>query len=165
MNRKGWLQQPLLSLLLLAGWLLLVDEYSSPGHWVFALVLALGIPRLLGHWWPPFPRVVSWSALIVFVCRGLTDIVLGNLQVARLALGPQAHLEPVFVTFETRLDNELAVYMMLSAISLAPGSVSTRFDENSRQVEVHALHCTDREALVEEIRERYERQLQKVFAC
>ena len=55
--------------------------------------------------------------------------------------------------------------MMLSAISLAPGSVSTRFDEDTRQVEVHALHCTDQDALVEEIRVRYERQLQKVFAC
>lgn len=165
MNRKGWLQQPLLSLVLLASWLLLVDDYSSPGHWLFALILALGIPRLLGHWWPPFPRIASWSALAVFAWRSLTDIVMGNLHVARLALGSQAHLEPAFVTFETRLDNELAVFMMLSAISLAPGSVSIRFDENSRQVEVHALHCTDHEALVEEIRERYERQLQKVFAC
>lgn len=101
----------------------------------------------------------------MFFWRGLTDIIMGNLQVARLALGSQAQLEPVFVSFKTELDSELAVFMMLSAISLAPGSVSTRFDEDTRQVEVHALHCTDQDALVEEIRVRYERQLQKVFAC
>lgn len=165
MTKKGWLQQPLLSVVLLNTWLLLVDDYSSPGHWLFALVLALGLPRLLGHWWSPFPRIASWSALAVFVWRGFVDIIMGNLQVARLALGSQRHLEPIFVSFETTLDSELAIFMMLSAISLAPGSVTTRFDEDSSQVEVHALHCTDEEGLIEEIRERYERQLQKVFAC
>ncbi len=165
MSPKGWLQQPLLSLVLLASWLLLVDDYNSPGHWLFALVMAIALPRLLGHWWQPFPRIASWGALAVFFWRGLTDIIMGNLQVARLALGSQAQLEPVFVSFKTELDSELAVFMMLSAISLAPGSVSTRFDEDTRQVEVHALHCSDQDALVEEIRVRYERQLQKVFAC
>lgn len=165
MQKKGWFQQPLLSLVLLAGWLLLVDDYTSPGQWAFAIVLALGIPRLLGHWWQPWPRIASWSALGVFVWRGLNDIIMGNLQVARLALGSQKHLQPAFASFETRLDNELAIFMMLSAISLAPGSVSTCFNEESRMVEVHALHCPDPDVLVEEIRQRYEQQLQKVFAC
>lgn len=164
MGKKGWLQQPLLSLVLLAGWLLLVDDFTSPGHWLLAAILALGIPRLIGHWWPPLPRVASWSALGLFIWRSLVDIFLGNLQVARMALGPQSGLEPAFVTFETKLDNDLAVFMLMSAISLAPGSVSTRFDEVSRQVEVHALHCTDQQALVADIRQRYEQLLQKVFA-
>ena len=163
MGKKGWLQQPLLSLVLLVGWLLLVDDFSSPGHWLFAAILALAIPRLVGHWWPPLPQVSSWSALVLFIWRSLVDIFLGNLQVARMVLGPQGKLEPVFVTFETKLDNDLAVFMLMSAISLAPGSVSTRFDEVSRQVEVHALHCTDQQALVADIRQRYEQLLQKVF--
>jgi len=55
--------------------------------------------------------------------------------------------------------------MLMSAISLAPGSVSTRFDEETREVEVHALHCTDEAELVAEIRQRYEQLLQRVFAC
>lgn len=164
MGKKGWLQQPLLSLVLLAGWLLLVDDFTSPGHWLLAAILALGIPRLIGHWWPPLPRVASWSALALFIWRSLVDIFMGNLQVARMALGPQTGMEPVFVTFATKLDNDLAIFMLMSAISLAPGSVSTRFDEVSRQVEVHALHCTDQQALVDDIRQRYEQLLQKVFA-
>lgn len=164
MAKKGWLQHPLLSLVLLVGWLLLVDDFASPGHWVLAAVLALGIPRLVGHWWEPLPRIASWSALALFISRSFVDICLGNLQVARLALGSQAKLDSVFVTFTTELDNELAVFMLMSAISLAPGSVSTRYDEATRQVEVHALHCTDKQALVDDIRQRYEQLLDKVFA-
>lgn len=165
MGTKGWLQQPLLSLVLLACWLLLMDDYTSVGHWLFGSLLALGIPYLLGHWWPPLPRIADWRALTVFVGHSLVDIIIGNLQVARLALGPPTRLQPVFVRFETRLDNDLAIFMMMSAISLAPGSVSTHFDEDTRLVEVHALHCADEEVLIADIRRRYEQLLQKVFAC
>lgn len=165
MDRKKWLQQPLLSLVLLLCWLLLVDDFTSPGHWLFGALLGLVIPRLLVHWWPAMPGIASWRALLQFLWRGMVDIFMGNLQVARLALGPQQHLQPVFVRFETRLDNELAIFMLMSAISLAPGSVSTCFNPDDNSIEVHALHCTDEQQLVVDIRERYEQLLQKVFAC
>lgn len=164
MSTRGWLQQPLLSLVLLLGWLLLVDEFASPGHWVFGALLALAIPRLVGHWWPPLPRIASWPALLLFVWRSLVDIVMGNLQVMRLALGPQRSIQPVFVTFHSELDNELAIFMLMGAISLAPGSVSTHFNPADNSIEVHALHCTDEAQLVADIRERYEQLLKKVFA-
>lgn len=164
MNKQKWLPQPLLSLTLLLVWLLLVDDYTAPGHWVFGALLALVIPRLLGHWWPPLPRIASWPALLLFVWRSLVDILLGNLQVARLALGPQSHLQPVFVRFESELDNELALFMLMSAISLAPGSVAVAFNPQDSSIEVHALHCTDEAELVADIRQRYEQLLKKVFA-
>lgn len=163
MNTRSWLPQPLLSLVLLAVWLLLVDDYSSPGHWVFGAVLALAIPRFIGHWWQPLPRIASWPALVVFLWRVLVDIIVGNLQVARLALSPQTDIQPVFVSFTSELESELALYMMMSAISLAPGSVATRFDPANNSVEVHALHCTDEDELVADIRQRYEQLLKKVF--
>ena len=164
MNKHKWLPQPLLSLALLLVWLLLVDDYSAPGHWVFGALLAWLIPRLLGHWWPPLPRIASWPALLLFVWRSLVDIILGNLQVARLALGPQSHLQPVLVRFESELDNELALFMLMSAVSLAPGSVAVTFNPQDNSIEVHALHCTDEAELVADIRQRYEQLLKKVFA-
>lgn len=164
MKQRKWFAQPLLSLMLLLVWLLLVDDFTAPGHWLFGALLALVIPRLLGHWWPPLPRIASWPALLLFIWRSLVDIILGNLQVARLALGPQRQLQPVFVIFHSELDSELAVFMLMGAISLAPGSVSTHFNPADNSVEVHALHCTDEAQLVADIRERYEQLLKKVFA-
>lgn len=158
-----WFKQPMLSALLLLAWLLLVDSFTSPGQWLFGALLALAIPRLMQHWWLPAPKVRSWSALVVFFWRALVDIVLGNIDVARMALGPQGHLQPTFVEYTTELNNDLAIFMLMSAISLAPGSVSTCFNRETKRIEVHALHCTDEEALLSNIRQRYETILQQVF--
>lgn len=159
----NWFKQPMLSALLLLAWLLLVDSFTSPGQWLFGVILALAIPRLMQNWWLPAPRIRSWSALLLFLWRALTDIVLGNIEVARLALGPQGHLEPKFIEFHTELNNDLAIFMLMSAISLAPGSVSTCFDRETKRIQVHALHCTDVDALLATIRQRYEVVLQQVF--
>ncbi len=161
---KKWFAQPMLSVLLLFSWLLLVDDFTSPGHWFFAALLALAIPRFLYGWWPPTPKIKSWPALIVFLWRALVDIVLGNIQVAKMALGPQQRLQPGFVEYHTSLDNDLALFMLMSAISLAPGSVSTCYNRQKRRVEVHLLHCEDEQAELDNIRQRYEEVLLRVFA-
>ena len=165
MLKKGWLQQPLLSLVLVISWLLLVDTFTSPGHWLFAVALALVIQRLIGHWWEPLPKIVSWKALLLFGWYVFIDICKGNLQVARMALASQEELQPAFLRFETTLNNDLAIFMLMSAISLSPGSVPTCFNQESGSIEVHVLHCTDEEAQVMEFRQRYEQLLQQVFAC
>lgn len=159
----NWFKQPMLSALLLLAWLLLVDSFTAPGHWLFGAILAVLIPRLTQNWWLSAPKIRSWSALVLFFWRALTDIVLGNIDVARLALGPQARLEPKFAEFYTELDNDLAIFMLISAISLAPGSVSTCYNRETKRIEVHALHCTDVDALLDTIQQRYERLLQQVF--
>jgi len=158
-----WLRQPMLSVLLLLSWLLLVEDFTSPGHWLFALVLALVIPRLLHGWWQPAPRIKSWSALLLFVWRTLIDIVLGNIQVAKMALGPQQQLQPGFIEYHTKLNNDLAIFMLMSAISLAPGSVSTCFNRANKRIEIHLLHVEDQQQAQEDIRQRYEQLLQQVF--
>lgn len=159
----NWLRQPMLSLLLLFSWLLLVDSFNSPGHWLFAVVLALLIPRLLHGWWSPAPKISNWRALLLFIWRTLVDIVLGNIQVAKMALGPQKHLQPGFIEFYTQLENDLAIFMLMSAISLAPGSVSTCFNPETRRIEVHLLHCENEQQELDGIRQRYEEVLQQVF--
>lgn len=159
-----WLGQPFLSALLLVSWLLLVDSFSSPGHWLFGALLAVLIPRLLHGWWPPSPRIKSWPALLVFFQRALVDIVLGNIEVAKRALGSQDRLRPEFIEFHTSLKDDLAVFMLMCAISLAPGSVSTCFNRESRRLEVHLLHCDDAQRELENIKQRYEQLIQQVFA-
>lgn len=161
----NWFRQPMLSLLLLLSWLLLVDSFTTPGHWLLGIALALIIPRLIQTWWLPAPAVQSWTALGLFFWRVLVDIIKGNIEVARMALGPQERLEPKFIEFETTLDNDLAIYMLMSAISLAPGSALTGYDEPCKRIGVHALHCTDTGQLEAGIRERYENILHRVFAC
>ena len=66
MNRSKWLTHPLGSLGLLLVWLLLVDDFTSVGHWLLGGFLAVLIPRFTASWWPRLPRIRSWKHMFVF---------------------------------------------------------------------------------------------------
>lgn len=84
---------------------------------------------------------------------------------ARLALGRVDQLQPMWVQLPYELDNDLAIYLLASAISLAPGTVATNVNRQESLLTVHALHCDDAQALIAEIKQRYEQPLKEVFAC
>lgn len=163
MRRSKWLTHPLGSLGLLLVWLLLVDDFSSVGHWLLGGFLGLLIPRLTASWWPRLPRVRSWKYAFVFSQHMLIDIIVANFQVARLALGSMEKLQPVWVQVPYELDSDLAIYLLASAISLAPGTVAASVNRQTSTLTVHALHCDDAQALIAEIKQRYEYPLREVF--
>lgn len=163
--RTKWLAQPVLSLTLLLTWLLLVDDYSSAGHWLFGALLAVLIPRFTHSWWKPLAPVKRWDLMLVFLWRVLVDIIAGNIQVAKMVLGNSSKLQPLFVEYDTVLKNKMAVFMMMSAISLAPGSVSTKYEKKRRKLQVHVLHSLSEQEVKQEIRQRYEQILQRIFSC
>lgn len=165
MSGGKWFAHPLGSLGLLLVWLLLMDDFTSVGHWLLGGFLGLLIPRLTSTWWPRLPRVCSWQQLFIFSQHMLVDIVVANFQVARLALGRVDNLQPCWVQVPYDLDNDLAVYLLASAISLAPGTVATSVNRQQRILTVHALHTKDEQALIAEIKQRYEQPLKGVFAC
>lgn len=165
MSRRKWLAHPLGSFSLLMVWLLLVDDFTSVGHWLLGGFLAVMIPRLTAGWWPRLPRVCSWKHLFIFSHHMLLDIIIANFQVARLALGRIDTLRPLWVEVPYELDNDLAIYLLASAISLAPGTVAASVNRQASTLLVHALHCEDEAALVAEIKQRYEQPLREVFAC
>jgi len=165
MTRSKWLAHPVGSVGLLLVWLLLVDDFSSVGHWVLGGFLGVLIPRLTVTWWPRLPHINSWKHVFVFTQHMLVDIVVANFQVARLAMSRVKNLQPRWVQVPYELEDDLAIYLMASAISLAPGTVTTGVDREARILTVHALHNEDEEALIAEIKQRYEQPLKEVFAC
>lgn len=165
MKRSKWFSHPIGSLALLFVWLLLVDDFTSLGHWLLGGCLGLLIPRLTVTWWPRLPRIKSWKHALIFTRHMVTDIVIANFQVARLALGPMHQLQPCRVAVPHNLEHELAIYLLASAISLAPGTVSVDIDRDAGVLIIHALHTVDEHGLIAEIKQRYEQPLQEAFAC
>ncbi|MFT0211073.1 Na+/H+ antiporter subunit E [Pseudomonas sp. F1_0610] len=165
MKKRRLLAHPLMTLGLLFVWLLLVDDFTSVGHWILGTVLALSLSYLTDHWWPPLLKIHSWKSLFVFMTHMLTDIVKANLDVARLILGSTEKLDPSYIEVPYELENELGIFMLASAISLAPGTVATSVDWRKKRLQVHALHCEDSNALIAEIKQRYEQPLLEVFPC
>jgi multicomponent K+:H+ antiporter subunit E len=158
------LPHPILSLGLVPVWLLLKNS-MAPGQAMLALVLAVLIPLLTHRFWPESsPR---WRPLLTLRLTGrlLWDILIANLMVARLVLGPQGGLKPAFVRVPVALENPLALTMLAGAISLTPGTVSVDVRPDDGCILMHSLHVEDVQTMVTDIKERYERPLKEIFQC
>jgi len=105
---------------------------------------------------PLFARLLITLRLIAVI---LKDIVVANLQVARLILGRQENLSPGFVTVPLRVRDPRAVSCLAAIVTMTPGTVSAELSDDRTWLYVHALDLRDAEALVTLIRERYEQPL------
>ncbi len=164
MRRFRWLPMPVHSLLLFAVWLLL-NNTVAPGHLVLGAFLALTIPLLCAPLQTPQPIVRRPLLTIRYTLRVLADIIVANVEVAILVLGPMRRLQPAFVAVPLELTSELPLTVLASTVSLTPGTVSAELSEDRRWLYVHALHMTDEQALIRSIKSRYEAPLKEIFAC
>jgi multicomponent K+:H+ antiporter subunit E len=160
--RPGWLPHPALSLVLGLAWLLL-QRSVAPAQVLWAIVLALGVPRLVHGFIGDSVRVRSLDTMLRLTRVVLWDIVVSNLTVARLTLDPRAEPQPAWVEFPLAATHPTAVALLATIITITPGTVSCVVDETRRLILVHALDCDDAGALVAQIRQRYERPLRCIF--
>ncbi|MDN3988721.1 Na+/H+ antiporter subunit E [Zwartia vadi] len=161
---KAWLPYPVLSLLLVAVWLLLAAELSV-AHIVLALFLAWGIPLLCRPFLAGLPHVRQPLAALRLVMVVTYDIVVANVAVARLVLGPPERLRPAFVEVPLTLTQPMSISLLASIITMTPGTVSSDLSKDNKVLIVHALDCSDTDALVSDIKQRYEKPLLEIFGC
>lgn len=153
---------PLYSLLLAGVWLLMVVSLS-PGHILLALLAGWALPYFTSALWPPRPRLAKPLGMLRFIATVLYDIVVANVVVALLILGPSRRLNPGFVVYPLALEDRLAITVLANTISLTPGTVSADVSLTRRALLIHALNVDDADELVRSIRERYEKPLQEIF--
>ncbi|MEW6728154.1 MAG: Na+/H+ antiporter subunit E [Pseudomonadota bacterium] len=156
------LPHPILSLSLLLIWMLLNNSLSA-GQLLLGSLLAVLIPRLTAAFWPESVRIRRPGVLLRFVGIVLWDILVANFIVARRILGPVEALRPGFMRIPLDVQSPLAISLLANTISLTPGTVSCDVSPDRRFLLVHALHVTDVEAEIRQIKSRYEQPLQEVF--
>jgi len=157
------LPHPLLSLVLWAIWLMLVGSVA-PGQLVLGAVLAIGVPVAVAPWLGPRgkrlhkPWTIARLALVV-----LYDIVRSNFDVTRRVLGPERAIRPAFVRVPLALADPRAIGVLAAIITMTPGTLTAEIDADCSQLTVHALHVDDPDALVADIKKRYEMPLKEIF--
>lgn len=158
---NAMLPAPLLSATLFATWLLL--NGVSAGQVVLGAVLALAIPRLTERFRPERPRIRNWGAVVRLVFVVLWDIVVSNVQVALLILGPERRIEPRFVWLPLAVRDPYAIASLAGIITMTPGTLSADLTDDRRFLLVHALNAGDEAALIASIKQRYEAPLMRIF--
>jgi multicomponent K+:H+ antiporter subunit E len=154
---------PRISVALAVSWLALTD--LSAANAVLAVVIAVGIPLSARPLLTGLPRPRRPARALRLLAVVVWDILVANIVVARLVLGPLSRLEPAFVAVPIEAMHPHARSLLATIIAIAPGTVAAAFSPDGRVLHVHALNVPDPAVLVADIKERYERPLMEIFEC
>lgn len=158
---------PLLSVLLVVCWLWL-NNTLAPGHVLLGAALATAIPFFTRRFWPE-PLVIRRPFKVAeYLVVVLYDIIVANLEVAAIILGPLSRVRPAFIRVPLDLKTDFAVTVLASTVTLTPGTVSVEIepdDGGGRALVVHVLRCLDEAAMVATIKTRYEGRLKEILEC
>ncbi len=155
---------PHLTLLLAVIWLALVNSVAL-GHVLLGLFLGWAIVWLTRDFLLNVPHLRRPLKLAVFLAKVFYDIVLANLHVARLVLGPKDRLQPAFVEVPMDIEDEFLLSLLACVVSLTPGTVSAGLSNDHKTLLLHGLNVPDTDAMIAEIKSRYEAPLLEIFEC
>ena len=160
--RKRWLPSLPLSATVFCFWLLMNDEISA-GQVVMALVLALLIPPFAARLDREFARIGRLRSIPRMLGVLALDIVTANITVALQVLGPERNIHPGFIWVPLDIANIHGIAALTSIITLTPGTVSSALSDDRRHLLVHVLNLDDADAVVRQIKTRYEVPLMEIF--
>ncbi len=161
---QRWVPHPLLTLILTLVWMLLINGFHLGGL-VLGLGLGLVIPRLTASFWPDRPDIRSYGKAAAYVLLVIWDIIVANLQVARIILlRPVSNLNTRWVVLPLELQNPEAITILAGTITMTPGTVSCDLAADGKSLLVHCLDAPDAAAAVQDMKTRYESRLKEIFA-
>ncbi|AWL11380.1 Na(+)/H(+) antiporter subunit E1 [Saliniradius amylolyticus] len=160
-----WFPMPVHSVLLFVVWLML-NNSVAPGHLLLALIFAIAIPRLCAPLYTRQPAIRHPFKLLRYFLMVLADIVVANIQVAVLVVGPLKRLKPAFIAVPLDMTQSLPITMLASSVTMTPGTVSAEVSADRNWLYVHVLNLDVPERqLAETIKQRYEKPLKEIFEC
>lgn len=162
MTSSRLLPHPLMSVVLLMSWLWM-NNTLAPGHVVLGALLGFAIPLFTRRFWPEPLPLAGPLKMVAFLALVMCDIVIANVQVARVILGPRRNLQPGFVRVPLDLRTDFAITVFASTISLTPGTVSVELAPDRRFLYVHLLSSAEPEQVTHTVKQRYERRIKEIF--
>ena len=154
----------MMSMVILLVWLAITNA-SSLGQMLLGGVLAIVLPPLTRAFWPEPPRTFRWLPALRFLFVFLFDLVVANWGVARRVLFSPNQLSTALVEVPLDLRDPFVATLLACIVSLTPGTLSIDVDSERWVLQVHALDAPDSDALIDEIKTRYEAALKDIFSC
>jgi multicomponent K+:H+ antiporter subunit E len=117
------------------------------------------IPLYTARFWTAQIRIRRPWLLFRLTGTVLYDILVANVAVARLIVGPMKRIQPAFIRMPLRLKGNVGVSLLANTITLTPGTLSASLSPDRSELIIHALQGEDPEAIIADIRARYEQPL------
>lgn len=156
---------PLHSLMLLIVWLM-INSTLSLGHIILGSVLAIAIPLLCAPLRVPQPSVTRPLKFFSYSLLVLKDILVANIEVGLLVVGPMRRIQPGFVAVPLDLCDNFPITLLASTVTMTPGTVSSEVSKDKKWLYVHVLSMPENEQeLIDSIKQRYESRIKEMFSC
>jgi len=158
-----WLAFPLLTLCLLAMWLLLIQSVA-PVSILMGVLVALVATRLFTVLRPEPVKYRLTSAVVRLAGIVLYDIIRSNIAVARIILtGRTDRGMSGFIRIPIDLRSRHGLALLAVIITATPGTLWVQFDSARGSLLIHVLDLVDEEQWIALIKNRYEKLLMEIF--
>lgn len=106
----------------------------------------------------------TWS-LLCLLANFMRELLLSNLEVARIVLSPRLRIRPGLIAYRTELRTDLAITTLANFITLTPGTLTLEVSEDRTVLFIHALDIEEPEVVVDNIRDSFEKRLLELEEC
>ena len=159
---ENWLPHPFVSVIVALSWIMLTHSLDA-ATLLMALLLGILIPRLVQPFISRTPDI-NWVLALKLFFVVLWDIIICNIKVAKLVLGPTRNLHPKWFRVPLETQHEQVNVLLALIITTTPGTVTAGIDDARGDILVHALSTDDSDTDILEIKNRYEKVLMAIFA-
>lgn len=156
-----WFPHPLVSFLCGLSWVMLSHSLDV-ATLLIALLIGFIIPKLINPFIDRTPNI-KWMDAFKLFCVVLWDIVICNINVAKLVLGSTKKLQPKWFRVPLDSEHEEVNAILAMIITTTPGTVTAGIDQERWDILVHSLNTDDIESEIQSIKERYEQPLMRIF--
>lgn len=107
--------------------------------------------------------VIRFFRLLKFIGFYFWEIILSNIKVAYDALTPTHKMSPgiLEIPLDAKADAEILIFSNL--MSMTPGTMTFALSEDKTKLYVHAMYIDDPVALKEEIKNKFEKRILRIF--
>ncbi len=101
--------------------------------------------------------------LFMLIWFYLVDLVKSNIVVTMDVITPGQKGTPSVIKLETQCTNDIQVFVLACFIAMTPGSLCIKVAKSRKYIWVHHLYPQNVDALVDTIRNKYEKRIVEIF--
>lgn len=163
-NRMDAKAKLIINLILAVVWCLINGAFDF-ANFVFGFLLGFFIMKLVNRaekasrarrYFVLVPMVLS------FVFYFIKEVIKANLIVAKEVLSGKSQMTPGIVAIPLDVETDFQITLLANMISLTPGTFCMDVSSDRKYMYIHAMYIQDREAVIREIKEGFERRILEI---
>jgi multicomponent K+:H+ antiporter subunit E len=156
---------PIVLVLALTGMWLLLNNTLAFGHILLGLTVSLLMVFGYRAVRPLQPRLRRPLKAFLLLWRVFIDILRSNVNVARIVLGLQGKraVNSGFLEVPLHLRDPHGLAALATIVTSTPGTIWADLSSDGATLTLHVLDLRDEQALIDVIKQRYERLLMEIF--